>query len=258
MIHQKKYIDNINNYFDKIYVLTIARATERHELLKTNLLGLNYHLFFGVDKNNISLEELKKNNIYCDGKAKQNNRYNKAMKLGEIACSIGHKMIYEDVLKNGFSKVLILEDDVVVSKNGIPFFNEIMLELDTNWDVVYFDYFKNDNKKPIHYAKQFFYHIQKQIGLLKWSHKTISNLFAKPFSKHLKKAGYHDFASAYAINNKTAALLITLQTPVAYPADHVIPYAITNELVAGYITIPKIFEQTSQYNKATIGSYVEQ
>ncbi|MCX6210162.1 MAG: glycosyltransferase family 25 protein [Bacteroidetes bacterium] len=191
-------------------------------------------------------------------KAIQNNRYNKAMKLGEIACSIGHKMIYEDILENGFDRVLILEDDVVMNKKGIEVFLEIINETNSNWDVLYFDYLKNDERKLIHILKQFFYHIQKQIGLLKWSHKTISNLFAKSHSKHLKKAGYHDFASAYAINNKTAALLIKLQTPISFPADHILPYAITNELITGYITIPKIFEQTSQYNKTTIGSYVEQ
>ncbi len=258
MKHFENNIDNINNYFDKIYVLTIARATERHERLKEDLKGLNYQLFFGVDKSNLNIEELEKKNVYNSTKATQNHRYSKPMKLGEIACSIGHKMIYEDILRNNFNKILILEDDVVINKKGIQFFSEMLVEAGSNWDLLYFDYLKNDEKKWFYSIKQFFYHIQKQIGLIKWSHKTISNLFAKSFSKHLKKAGYHDFASAYAINNKTAALMVKLQTPISYPADHVLPYAITNELITAYITIPKIFEQTSQYNKATIGSYVEQ
>jgi glycosyl transferase family 25 len=256
--HLKTHIDSINNYFDNIYVLTITRATERHEQLKISLKGLHYQLFFGVDKNNITVDDLEKNYIYNSAKAQQNNRYNKTMTLGEIACSIGHKMIYEDVMKNGFNKVLILEDDVVFNENGITSFSEMLIEAGSNWDILYFDYLKNDKRKFAHYIKQIFYHIQRHIKLLKWSHKTINNLFARSYTKHLKKAGYHDFASAYAINNKTAALLFKLQTPISYPADHVLPYAITNELITGFITVPKIFEQTSQYNKATIGSYVEQ
>ncbi len=247
---------SLNRFFDRIYVLTIERATERHQKLTHDLNGLNYMLFFGVDKNNLSLSFLEKNNIYDNQKAIGLQRYKRPMRLGEIACSMGHKAIYEDVVANNFQKVLILEDDVVPNfENNIE---TILNELPTNWELVYFDYFKNTNTNLKTQLKQVVYHIQKSLGFLNWSHKTINNLFAKPYSKHLKIAGYHDYASAYAITLNTAKKLIEIQTPICFPADHVLPFAITNEIISGFITIPKIFIQQSQVNKKVVGSYVEQ
>jgi GR25 family glycosyltransferase involved in LPS biosynthesis len=68
------------------------------------------------------------------------------MKLGEVACSMGHKAIYEDAVNNGYSKILILEDDVSINQEGIVLFNQIVNQLPINWDIIYFDYFKNEEK----------------------------------------------------------------------------------------------------------------
>ena len=247
----------LNNYFNHVYVLTIERAVERHKKIKEELNGLNFSFFFGFDKQNLTIENLVKKNIYDPISAKKRSRYNATMKLGEVACSMGHKAIYEDAVNNGYSKILILEDDVSINQEGIVLFNQIVNQLPINWDIIYFDYFKNEEKKLFTYFKQFIYHIQKSIGLLKWSHATINNLFASNFSTNIKKAGYHDFASAYAITLKAAKTLANLQTPIVFPADHVLPFAITNNLLNGYISIPKIFIQQSQLNKHEIGSYVE-
>jgi hypothetical protein len=40
----------LNEYYDKIYVLSLPRLTQRIEHIKRTLSGLNFEFFFGVDK----------------------------------------------------------------------------------------------------------------------------------------------------------------------------------------------------------------
>ena len=42
----------LNNYFDKIYVITLQRAADRQLMLKQELDGLHYTFMYGMDKNN--------------------------------------------------------------------------------------------------------------------------------------------------------------------------------------------------------------
>ena len=247
----------LNVFFDKIYILTISRGNERQLKLKKELAGLNFDFFFGVDKNDLKLEDLISQNTYNEEFAVKMQRYHRKMTLGEIACSLGHKAIYEDALKNSYNKILVLEDDVTVNENAINHFEKIIKELPNNWDVVYFDYFKNESRSAINFLKQQWYHLQKALGLLNYSHKTINNIYAKDYSDHIKIAGYHDYASAYALSSNALKKLIELQTPIVFPADHVLPFAITNDLLKGFITVPRLFTQQSQSDKDGVGSFVE-
>ena len=54
----------LNGYFDKILVLTLPRLTERKEYFNKTFEGLNFEFFYGVDKQQTSLEELKKQGLY--------------------------------------------------------------------------------------------------------------------------------------------------------------------------------------------------
>lgn len=247
----------LNIFFDKIYILTISRGRERQEKLKNELKGLNFNFFYGVDKNDLQLDKLISQNVYNEAAAIKMQRYHRKMTLGEIACSLGHRAIYEDALKNGYSKILVLEDDIVANESAIINFGEITKELPANWDILYLDYFKNESRGFGDFFKQQWYHLQKALGLLNYSHKTISNLYAKKYSNHIKTAGYHDYASAYALSSNAIKKLIELQTPIIFPADHVLPYAITNNLLNGFITVPKLFTQQSQSDKEGVGSFVE-
>ena len=247
----------INIFFDCIYILTIARGADRQKKLQQELAGLNFVFFNGTDKVDLQLEKIIEQNIYSKEIAIKMQRYGREMTLGEIACSLGHRAIHEDALQKKYNKILVLEDDVVINENGINIFEKIVAELPNDWDVLYLDYFKNENRTFFNAIKQQWYHLQKMIVGLNFSHKTISNLFAKKYSRYLKKAGYHDYASAYAVSKKAMKKLIELQTPIIFPADHVLPYAITNNLLKGFITLPKVFTQQSQTDKESVGSFVE-
>jgi glycosyl transferase, family 25 len=245
----------LNDFFDHIYVITLTRARERQHKIAAHLEGLDYSFFFGADKNDFSIVALQHEGIYDEQKAKDIHRYHKPMTGGQIGCSWSHRLVYEDILKNGYGEVLILEDDVTIAA-GISIFTEVVNELPGDWELLYFDYHKNIEGSIATKLKQQAYHIQKLVGGLKWSHQTIDNLYAKGYSPHLKKAGYHMYTSAYAITATAAKKLLQMQTPIAYIADDLLAHAVTNNVVKGFISVPKLFTQESQGNK-TSGSYVE-
>lgn len=114
----------INSFFDHIYVITLKRATSRQQAIQRNLEGLNYSFFFGADKNEFKIENLKATGIYDEKLARKNHRYKKLMRDGQLGCSWSHRMIYEDILAKGYKKVVILEDDVEMNKACLPSFQK--------------------------------------------------------------------------------------------------------------------------------------
>ena len=83
-----QYFQFLNQYFDRIFVVTIARASERQQQIKERLQGLNFEFFYGIDKQEHSMEDLKKQGLYSEKKAKQFHRYDKEMTHGEVACAL--------------------------------------------------------------------------------------------------------------------------------------------------------------------------
>lgn len=246
-----------NNYFDKIFVVTLQRANERQEKIKQELDGLHFEFFLGADSKQFDIKEIESTQIYSEQLSKKNNRYGKAMKPGEIGCSWSHRMIYEAIVANKYKRVLILEDDVSLVERGRETFLNVIKELPDDWDLCYFDYNKNTHFTVAAAFKQWLYHVQKVFGLIRFSHSTIRHLHAKRYSNHLKKAGYHDYTSAYALSLKGAEKLLNIQTPIQYVADHLLAYAITNRIINGFIAIPKIFKQESHSSEGSKNSYVQ-
>ena len=58
--------EKLQRSFDQIYVLTLDRATERHEHIKTMLQGIDYRFFKGIDKLTLDYDELVAQGIYDD------------------------------------------------------------------------------------------------------------------------------------------------------------------------------------------------
>lgn len=253
MIHQ---FEHINRYFDKIYIITIARAVERHEKIQMHLQGLNYELLIGVDKNDLDEQQLIAQHIYDKEQACKHHLWNQPMLLGQIACAWSHKKIYELQVKHGYNNVLILEDDVIVNQVGIDLFPNIIKELPADWQLIYFDYHKRTDNNLLSKYRTTIYFLQHFTGKLNWTPAMIKNLYAKPLSTHLKTAGYHEYTSAYAITLPAAQKLLKLQTPISFVADNLLGYAITNKMINAYLSVPKLFEQESQQIGGNTYSYV--
>jgi glycosyl transferase, family 25 len=252
----QEYLKQLNTYYNKVYVLSVEAAASRRRQFAERFQGLEYEFFFGADKNKFSIQECIANNIYSEVLSKKNHRYTKAMKHGEIACSWSHKMIYEKMLEKGYERVLIFEDDAVPDAEMIKKILAILTEIPANCELLMWGWGKNGEEPAGSFLKKTIYHIQHSIGLLKWNHKIINNSYAKPSSAHIKKAGFHDFTYAYAINKSGAEKLLKMQTPIQYVADNLLAYAATTGVVTGYITYPMVFLHDSLPDGSPKDSYI--
>ena len=250
-----QYFQFLNQYFDKIFVVTIARATERQQQIKERLQDLNFEFFYGIDKQEHSMEELKQQGLYSEKKAKQFHRYDKEMTHGEVACALSHKNLWQLIIENKYEKVLVFEDDVVPDEHTFPFIPVIFNELPKDWELLYLGYDKNERRRK---GKQRFYHVLSALKLLKWNQKMVKNLYPMKISKHISKSGFHDMTHSFALTLKGAEKLTKLQTPVSFPADNALSYAAKNELVKAYICHPKIFHQEMTVNPNTYRSLIHQ
>ena len=256
MLNKNNLFEPLNQYFDKIYVLTLERAIDRQEEIKLSLQGLNYSFFFGLDKKDLQVATLENEGVYNEQSAKSNSRYNKSMTTGQIACAYSHVKIYEDIIKNNYGKSLILEDDVIVDLENMGSFTEIIHELPSNWNLFYLGYESKNTAPFTQKTKQLLYHVQHAMGLLKWSHTQIANLFAKKYSTHLKTAGYHDCTHAYCVTPEAAKILLAHQTPISFTADNLLAHCCTGKLLHAFISTDKIFNQDWQTGQPQSKSYL--
>jgi glycosyl transferase family 25 len=254
----KQYFEQLNNYFNKIYVITIERAEKRREKISQNFNGLNYEFFYGTDKNTLDAEKMSNLNLYDEEKAKKMDRYCKPMTLGHIACSLSHRKVYEKMVQDGIRKAMIFEDDAIPAFENLSQIPFVLEELPADWEFLYWGYDKNDQRGLQGFLKQKYYYLGSLLGLIKWSPRMIKNLYARPFSPHLKKAGRHDLLHAYSLTLSAAEKLIKLQTPVIFNADPAIAHAITNDLIKAYISKKIIFYQEVQLTPDSYHSFIKE
>lgn len=250
------YFQHLNKYYDKIYVLSVQAAEERRALFAKRFEGLDYTFFYGADKNKFTIEEVKEKNIFNEELARGHHRFSKTMKHGEIACSWSHRMMYEDMLANNFNRVLIMEDDAVPDKNMVPQIPAVLAEIPPGCELLMWGWAKNGNSNLLNAIKQQFYHLQHRLGKLKWDHQVIRHIYAKPFSTHLKRAGFHDYTYAYAISRGAAEKLIRMQTPLQYIADNLLAHAATKGILEAYIAYPPVFLHDSLPDGTHRDSYI--
>lgn len=252
----QEYFEHLNKYYDKIYVLSVQAAETRRKLFSERFSGLDFAFYYGADKNNFSREELIEKNIYSEVLTKKHHRYNKPMMPGEIACAWSHRMIYEEMIGKNYERILIFEDDAVPDPELLSHVPSILAEIPADCELLMWGWSKNGESDFKSLLKKTGYHIQHRFGLLKWNTKMIDNLFARPFSSKLRKAGFHDYTYAYAITRSGAEKLLALQTPIQYIADNLLAHAITNNVVNGYIVYPAAVLHDSLSDGTARDSYI--
>lgn len=257
MNDRQTFFNALHSFFDKIYVITLKRATDRQEHIRNELRGLRYDFFYGKDKQAFAVEELEAQGIYSEALARKHHRYGKPMPPGMIGCSWSHAEVYKTILREGHQRVLILEDDVVINPSAIGLWPQVVQDLPAGWELLYLGFAEKETAPPFAFVKKAVYHVQRFFGRLKYSHRTISNLYPKRLSPHLAKAGYHDCTHAYGLTASGAQKLLNLQTPVSFFPDNLLAHAATNEIVKAYIIRPKIINQQSQVGIGS-ASYINQ
>jgi len=252
----KDFFKYLNSHYDKIYVLSVEAASQRREKFARQFEGLNYSFFFGADKTKFSINEIEHKGLFSENLTRKNHRFSKTMKHGEIACAWSHKMIYQDMLQNNYNRVLIFEDDALPDQKMVKFIPKILTEIPADCELLMWGWNKNGIANFRNSLKQFVYHIQHKVGILKWEHSIIRNLYARPFSKYLRKAGFHDYTYAYAISKSAAEKLVAMQTPIQYLADNLLAHASSREIVDAYITWPQVFLHDSLPDGTHRDSYI--
>lgn len=96
----------------KIYIINMKRSPDRREKMTRQMerLGLDYEFFTAVDGNAMTQEEVDK---YID----HNREYFRELKRGEIGCFLSHYSLYKKIAESDAKGGIIMEDDIVISKN---------------------------------------------------------------------------------------------------------------------------------------------
>ena len=236
-------IDYLHQYFDKIFIVSVPRFADRHQRVQERLQGLDVDFFWGADKLELDFDKAKHDGTYDEAQTKKQQRQGKPLSAGELACSLSHKMLYEAMVANGWKKILILEDDVWPLYNNLTLLPETLNELPADWELVYLGYLKHEQVTTRLKLKQFLYKLVSRLGLMKWNYTMMNNLLPRPYSAHLKKAGFHDCTHAYAITLDGAKKLLKAQTPVIYRADDLLSHTILKGNFNAFVTEPKFFDQ---------------
>lgn len=119
---------SLNNYFDKIYCLSLVSQIERRETMNRLKKKFNIEFeFFNAIPGNLMYniwEKLKPSHFY-------NSNY--------VACALSHLSIYQNALDRGFNRILIIEDDILIRFDVEEYFNNIINQLQSipDWDLLY-------------------------------------------------------------------------------------------------------------------------
>jgi glycosyl transferase family 25 len=111
-------MNTLNDYFEKIYCVNLAKRHERWESAKQQFY-----------RNNIVVERYDA----VDGKLIQNTS---RLKPGELGCLLSHLNILRECQKNNIKNVLIIEDDVQFCDELNEKFSSYINEV-PEWDILY-------------------------------------------------------------------------------------------------------------------------
>jgi glycosyl transferase, family 25 len=239
-----KNLDEVlQQYFDKVLVLTVPRFKERQEKVKQRLSGISFDFFYGVDKNDLSEESISSNYHYDKKNSLAVRQYYPPLNSGEIACALSHRNIYQAMIDNNWQHVLVFEDDVVPDENNISMLPEIVKELPADWELFYLGYLKNEKISFGAQLKNTWYKIMALFGASNMSVRMLKNRLPKNFSPHLFKAGFHDCTHAYAISLSAAKKLVKDQTPVIQRADNLLSALVLKEELNAFASKVFLFNQ---------------
>ena len=93
-------------------------------------LGVSFKVLEAVDGKLLTHAQ---QSLYSSSRAKS--EFGRTLTSGEIGCALSHLGIYEGMVSEGIGVALILEDDVILSKDA-PFVISDLLSSDFEWELV--------------------------------------------------------------------------------------------------------------------------
>lgn len=114
----------INDYFDKIYVLNLHKRTDRWIDIERRLkrFGIEFERFGATDGSCMRPIWEKFQNQYFTTP-------------NYLACAVSHLSIYKDAVSKDYSKILIIEDDVLINQNIHQIFDNVVIP---EWEDIFY------------------------------------------------------------------------------------------------------------------------
>lgn len=254
--HNTADFAEMNNYFDHIYVLTLEGAIDRQGPLVEILKGLNWDFFYGVNKQNLSYQEVVKQGHYDDQRHRETKRTHRSMSLGEIACAMSHRNICQDIVANNYRRALILEDDVLPVYKNLATFKAVVDELPEDWELLMLGYY-GEKMPTLRYRLQLnIYLLYHYLHLFNW-HKVSVELIKKtclsPYKTRLYTLGKLVGGHAYAVSYEGARKFVDYQQPIIIQADRVFNYYDSSPDCKAFAVRDKIFSLSELSKNSYIG-----
>lgn len=194
----------LNNYFDKILVLTTNHkfSLGRRERVVDRLKDVNFDFFYGVYSDEVDIDYYRENGMGAN------------FSEGQICCSLSHLKIYDYIIRENIDKCLILEDDSILSATEEQL-TDCISDLPKDWQLFYPGYTVYQNIQP-NFSK----------NLYKFSRNNYTIV---------------DQTYAYAVRQSTAQKLFNHNQNIRETADGMIRQFLLTEDIDVYVSIPKLF-----------------
>lgn len=231
---------------DGVFVVTAPGFEERQRSVVEQLGDGTFEFVFGVNKANVTLDEMIASEVYDPTRAMEFNRASKPMSLGEVCCSIGHNKVYQIMLERKLERALVFEDDVFVENFADDEIEAALGDIPADADFIYWDWSGDEHRPWFASIKEQLYLLEYRVGILKWNPTMIMNMFPRDHNRSFMVAGRHHYADAYTVTLAAAQMLLELNTPIGMPADDAVRYARMNNQLAAYLSRKRFFGQHSR------------
>ena len=214
----------LNEYFDVVWVLTIARNANRRAHIERQLHGLRFEYYDGTDGRTIKQSDPRVD--FEQASAANGRRF----LPNEAACALSHVGMLQAVVDRGLKRALILEDDAALVPNARRWIPYCLERLPDDWELFYLGYRDGE-------LRGYLRELQERLGRARNSEEVVS----RTVGRGLRTAAGHEFTLAYAVTLEGARKLLQGVYPIRDVADGWIERKVLMREVSAYISIPKIF-----------------
>lgn len=237
----KEFIDA----HDGVFVVTVTGYDDRQEHVTNELGAGNFEFVYGVDKSDVTKEQLIADGIYDERRAIELSRGSKPMKIGGICCAISHSNVYRLMVERNISRALIFEDDILIRERDDEKIRGAINDIPPDAEFIYWDWSGAAFRPWFGFLKEQLYFMEHRVRYLKFNPTMIRNMYPRDYNESFMIAGRHYYADAYTLTLECAKKLLEMNTPVVQTADDVIMHASLNGKLTAYLSRTLFFEQRS-------------